>query len=80
MFLIIETLIFYFPLSSFCISCLTSIKNYKSYHNERSRLADARDSGILEMAKSLIQSGMPIYEVAKHTPYNAEELEQMLLG
>jgi len=50
----------------------------KALSDERSRLEDAENAGILRVAKSLIDNGMPLYEVAKHTPYNAEELEQLL--
>ncbi|MGG5255327.1 Rpn family recombination-promoting nuclease/putative transposase [Neobacillus sp. SM06] len=34
--------------------------------------------GILEMVKSLLETGMPLAEVAKHTPYTEEELRQLL--
>ncbi|MGN7300757.1 Rpn family recombination-promoting nuclease/putative transposase [Ferdinandcohnia sp. SAFN-114] len=50
----------------------------KALSDERSRLEDAENTGILKVAKSLLNGGMPLYEVAKHTPYNAEDLEQML--
>ncbi|MDG5786679.1 Rpn family recombination-promoting nuclease/putative transposase [Evansella sp. AB-P1] len=50
----------------------------KALSDERSRLEDAKILGILEVAKSLLDSGLSLSEVAKHTPYNAEELEQML--
>jgi predicted transposase/invertase (TIGR01784 family) len=50
----------------------------KALSDERSRLEDAENAGILKVAKSLLDNGMPLYEVAKHTPYTAEELEQML--
>ncbi|MFC0273747.1 Rpn family recombination-promoting nuclease/putative transposase [Metabacillus herbersteinensis] len=50
----------------------------KALTDERSRLSDAKVTGVLEVAKNLLDSGMPLYEVAKYTPYNAEELEQLL--
>lgn len=50
----------------------------KALSDERTRLDDAKIMGKLEMAKSLLDSGMPLYEVAKHTPYSAQELEQLL--
>jgi predicted transposase/invertase (TIGR01784 family) len=50
----------------------------KAISDERSRLEDAENAGILKVAKSLLDSGMPLYEIAKHTPYNAEELERLL--
>lgn len=50
----------------------------KALSDERSRLEDAENAGILKVAKSLLDNGMPLYEVAKHTPYNAEELERLL--
>ncbi|MGM0877736.1 MAG: Rpn family recombination-promoting nuclease/putative transposase [Bacillota bacterium] len=50
----------------------------KALSDERSRLEDAESAGILKVAKSLLDSGMPLYEVAKHTPYNAVELERLL--
>ncbi|MGG5255326.1 hypothetical protein ACQYAD_18000 [Neobacillus sp. SM06] len=34
--------------------------------------------GILEMVKSLLETGMPLAEVAKHTPYTEEELRRLL--
>jgi predicted transposase/invertase (TIGR01784 family) len=50
----------------------------KELSDERSRLEDAKATGVLEVAKSLLESGMPLHKVAKHTPYHAEELESML--
>ncbi|HCG4536109.1 hypothetical protein LG296_20375 (plasmid) [Ureibacillus chungkukjangi] len=50
----------------------------KALSDERSRLEDAENAGILRVVKSLYDNGMPLFEVAKHTPYNAEELEQLL--
>jgi predicted transposase/invertase (TIGR01784 family) len=50
----------------------------KALSDERTRLEDAKIMGMLGIAKSLLDSGMPFYEVAKHTPYSAEELEQLL--
>jgi predicted transposase/invertase (TIGR01784 family) len=50
----------------------------KALSDERSRLEDAENTGILSVAKSLLDSGMSLYEVAKHTPYNSEELERLL--
>jgi hypothetical protein len=50
----------------------------KALSDERSRLEDAEIAGILKVTKSLLDNGMPLYEVAKHTPYTAKELEHML--
>ncbi|NRD81088.1 hypothetical protein HPT25_27735 [Bacillus sp. BRMEA1] len=50
----------------------------KALSDERSRLEDATIMGMLGVAKSLLDSGMPLYEVAKHTPYSAEELNRLL--
>lgn len=50
----------------------------KALSDERSRLEDAEITGILKVAKSLLKGGMPLNEVAKHTPYTDEELEWML--
>ncbi|WHY86112.1 Rpn family recombination-promoting nuclease/putative transposase [Neobacillus novalis] len=58
----------------------------KALSDERSRLDDARECGIVEgmetgiikVVKSLLATGMPLYKAAKHTPYTVEELKQML--
>lgn len=50
----------------------------KALSDERSRLEDARDMGILTVVKSLLASGMPLAEAAKHTPYSVEELKILL--
>ncbi|MFC0273277.1 hypothetical protein ACFFIX_17870 [Metabacillus herbersteinensis] len=50
----------------------------KALSDERSRLADAEATGILKVVKSLLDSGIPLHEAAKHTPYNAEELGKLL--
>lgn len=50
----------------------------KALSDERTRLEGAEEDGILKVAKSFVDSGMPIHEVAKHTPYSAEELAQLL--
>lgn len=50
----------------------------KALSDERSRLEDAEITGILKVAKSLLKGGMPLNEVAKHTPYIEQELERML--
>ncbi|MDQ0243689.1 putative transposase/invertase (TIGR01784 family) [Bacillus fengqiuensis] len=50
----------------------------KALSDERTRLEGAEEEGILKVAKSFVDSGLPIHEVAKHTPYSAEELEQLL--
>ncbi|WP_078557237.1 Rpn family recombination-promoting nuclease/putative transposase [Bacillus alkalicellulosilyticus] len=50
----------------------------KALSDERSRLEDAQITGMLQIAKSLLDSGMSISEVAKHTPYDAEELHRLL--
>jgi predicted transposase/invertase (TIGR01784 family) len=54
----------------------------KALSDERSRLEDAIESGmekgILKVVKSFLASGMPLTEVAKHTPFTAEELRGML--
>lgn len=42
----------------------------KALSNQRSRLEDAENTGILKVVKSLLDSGMPLYEAAKHTPYS----------
>ncbi|EKN66504.1 hypothetical protein BABA_15382 [Neobacillus bataviensis LMG 21833] len=68
----------------------------KALSDERSRMEDARESGIkegikegmergketgiLEVVKSLIANGIPLHEAAKYTPYSAEELKKMLEG
>ncbi|MEW9124126.1 MAG: DnaA N-terminal domain-containing protein [Thermotaleaceae bacterium] len=38
----------------------------------------AKNIGRLEVIKSLLESGMSLGEVAKHTPFSLEELERML--
>ncbi|AST93224.1 hypothetical protein BC6307_19155 [Sutcliffiella cohnii] len=53
-------------------------RRVKALSDERSRLEDAENAGILKVAKSLLDNGMPLYEVAKNTPYNADELERLL--
>jgi predicted transposase/invertase (TIGR01784 family) len=58
----------------------------KALSDERSRLEDARESGmekgiekgILSVIKSLLLKGMTLDEAAKLTPYSAEELSRML--
>ena len=50
----------------------------KALSDERSRLEDAENTGILKVAKSLLNSGMSLNEVAKHIPNNADYLEKML--
>lgn len=50
----------------------------KALSDEISRLNGAEREGILKVAKSLLDSGMPLAEVANHTPYSAEELERYL--
>jgi predicted transposase/invertase (TIGR01784 family) len=66
----------------------------KALSDERSRLEDARESGIelgiekgmekgmekgiLSVIKDLLSKGMPLYEAAKLTPYTAEELSRLL--
>ncbi len=64
------------------IGCRSAEKEYeqraKALSDERSRLKDAEDTGILKVVRSLLSSGMPIHEVAKHTPYTTEELSQRL--
>ncbi|WP_066248541.1 Rpn family recombination-promoting nuclease/putative transposase [Neobacillus drentensis] len=53
----------------------------KALSDERSRLEDALESGmekgIMKVVKSLLASGMPLIDVAKHTPYTVEELREM---
>ena len=62
----------------------------KALSDERSRLEDARESGmelgmekgiekgILSVIKGLLLKGMTLDEAAKLTPYSAEELSRML--
>ncbi len=50
----------------------------KELSDERSRLEYAKEAGVLEVAKSLLDSGMPLHKIAKHTPYSVEEIESML--
>lgn len=50
----------------------------KALSDERSRLEDAENAGILKVAKSLLDNGMPLYEVSMYTPYSAEDLERLL--
>jgi predicted transposase/invertase (TIGR01784 family) len=62
----------------------------KALSDERSRLEDARESGIeigmekgmekgiLSVIQGLLSKGMPLKEAAKLTPYTAEELSRML--
>lgn len=50
----------------------------KALSDEVSRMEGAKREGILMVAKSCIDSGMSISEVAKHTPYEAAELERLL--
>ncbi|NWQ41043.1 Rpn family recombination-promoting nuclease/putative transposase [Bacillus sp. EB106-08-02-XG196] len=54
----------------------------KALSDERSRLEDARESGIekgiLSVVKGLLPKGMPLNEAAKLTPYTVEELSRML--
>jgi len=58
----------------------------KALSDERSRLEDARESGIelgmekgiLSVIKGLLSKGMPLHEAAKLTPYTVEELNRML--
>jgi predicted transposase/invertase (TIGR01784 family) len=62
----------------------------KALSDERSRLEDARESGIelglekgiekgiLSVVRGLLLKGMSLNEVAKLTPYSTEELSKML--
>jgi predicted transposase/invertase (TIGR01784 family) len=62
----------------------------KALSDERSRLEDARESGmelgmekgiekgILSVIKGLLLKGMTLDEAAKLTPYSVEELSRML--
>jgi predicted transposase/invertase (TIGR01784 family) len=54
----------------------------KALSDERSRLEDAKEegieTGILNVVKKLIDSGMPLDEAAKFTPYSAQQLSKML--
>ena len=36
------------------------------------------ETGILEVVKKLLDSGMSLEEAAKYTPYSAEQLSKML--
>ncbi|WP_066309755.1 hypothetical protein [Bacillus sp. FJAT-29814] len=49
----------------------------KALSDERSRLEDAREKGVLSVVRSLLASGLPLSEVAKHTPYSVEELRKL---
>jgi predicted transposase/invertase (TIGR01784 family) len=54
----------------------------KALSDKRSRLEDARDSGIeegvMKVAKKLLEGGMPLNEVTKYTSYSVEELRRLL--
>ncbi len=50
----------------------------KALSDERSRLKDAEDNGILKVVQSLLNSGMTIAEASKHTPYSEDELKRLL--
>ena len=62
----------------------------KALSDERSRLEDARKSGIelgmekgmekgiLSVIQGLLSKGMPLHEAAKLTPYTVEELNRMI--
>ena len=62
----------------------------KALSDERSRLEDARESGIelgmekgmekgiLSVIQGLLSKGMPLHEAAKLTPYTVEELSRMI--
>ncbi len=54
----------------------------KALSDERSRLKDAEDNGILngilKVVQSLLNNGMTIAEASKHTPYSEDELKRLL--
>ncbi|MDF2791208.1 MAG: hypothetical protein K0S80_4310 [Neobacillus sp.] len=50
----------------------------KALSDERSRLDDAREKGILSVIRGLLSKGMPLSEAAELTPYSVEELNRKL--
>ncbi|MFJ5759322.1 hypothetical protein ACIQAA_09370 [Neobacillus sp. NPDC093182] len=50
----------------------------KALSDERSRLEDAREKGILSVIRCLLSKGMPLSEAAELTPYSVEELNRKL--
>ncbi|WML54759.1 hypothetical protein RCG17_09285 [Neobacillus sp. PS3-12] len=58
----------------------------KALSDERSRLEDAKEegiqkgfeTGILNVVKKLIESGMSLEDAAKFTPYSTQQLSKML--
>jgi hypothetical protein len=50
----------------------------KALLDEKSRLEDAEILGMLTVVKSLLENGMPLDEVAKHTPYESDKLSILL--
>ncbi|MCC3358969.1 hypothetical protein [Bacillus sp. REN16] len=50
-----------------------------AHSDEKSRLKDAEDEGMLQIIINCLESGIPLHEMAKHTPYSQEELQLMLI-
>ncbi|WML46882.1 hypothetical protein RCG23_14705 [Neobacillus sp. PS3-34] len=50
----------------------------KALSDERSRMEDAKEEGIFNVVKSLLERGMPLSEIAKHTPYTLDELSKLV--
>lgn len=51
----------------------------KAALDERSQLEEAGIKGMLSVVRSCLDSGMPIHEIAKHTPFSEEELNLLLI-